>query len=995
MRRHFFIWAKTDRYRNSRRGGGPAWNPLLAHALDTAACVAQLWDRYLPLTAWARLADAFGGGREDTARRVVMFLAALHDLGKGSGCFLHMFGASRWDGPYLRQARIEWERQARAAGLPLGKDLDAQPGARHEHITAVHLPRLLGCICEDCGGTGSPSAGLHTTATLLGGHHGDVPSPDTIGRAAMAADITDWLPIYSELIQDTADLIGVDLTTLPQLVVPERPSALVLFAGLVILADWIASDESHFTYRTLTTSPPQWWHASGMQARAAVTRLRLDAWQPEPTADWTDLFPDTAPRPFQFAGMAALPATGPALVIVESDTGSGKTRLALWCAHHLAVTCGYQGLYMAMPNRAAANQTAREIAGFMDRALGEQNTANLAVVHSTAEATDFVHQLLNAGRTRTQAALDGLEDFISTPSPDDPLQRRAVLSPWYLRRCLGLIAPFAIGTVDQVALAAQPSHHWMLRMFGLAAKTLIIDEAHAYELFQQGLLEAAIAWLADAGASVVVLSATLPTAVRTALIQAWCDGHRAPVAHTDQTGPITVVDQHGAITRTGQTNNASRSSQSDRTAPTELHTFIDFQPDPGSAALAAQLMDEVAKGGVSLVIRNRVTTAVDLYRAATHSAQRHGWSPREIMLLHGQNLPRYRLPGEDLLIKRLGLGKDRTHRNPERPHRLLVIATQVAEQSLDIDFDRIYTDLAPIDVLIQRRGRIHRHQVNDSSRPEVFRKPLMTILTQPGADELPMVEPPNLGEARSQGNPDGHVYPPYLLAATWYTLIRRAREDGTVHVITPADTTSLIEDVYGPKPTVVGALGELLDRTSRRLQSDHGNEEGQSRSRAFRPFTRRGRSIPATDLASGKSHGSGDSNGIAGIRAISRLSEPAIDAILLYKQPDGILSYDPSGQRRADLARYGAHSPARHRQQKDLLLNTASLPARWFTGLNALPLPETWPIVPRAALRNRYVGLLNPSTGTCISGPTGITCDPVTGLTRWTGQQIQPADHNS
>ncbi|WP_089101545.1 CRISPR-associated helicase/endonuclease Cas3 [Streptomyces hyaluromycini] len=982
LRRHFFIWAKTDQRRISRRRGGPAWNPLLAHALDTAACVAQLWDRYLPLTAWARLADAFGGGREDTARRVVMLLAALHDLGKGSGCFLRMFGTSQWDGSYLQQARAMWEQQARAAGLPLGEDLDAQPGARHEHITALHLPRLLGCTCEDCGGSGSPSTGLHTAAALLGGHHGDIPSPDTIGRAAMAADITAWLPIYSELIQDTADLIGVDLATLPRLVTPERPSAMVLFAGLVILADWIASDESHFTYRTLTTSPPQWWHTSGMQARAAVTRLRLDAWQPERAADWSDLFPDTPPRPFQTAAMAALPATGPALVIVESDTGSGKTRLALWCAHHLAVTCGYQGLYMALPTRAAANQAAREIAVFMNRALGEQNTANLAVVHATAEATDFVHQLLDAERTRAQAALDGLEDFISTPRPDDPLQRRAVLSPWYLRRCLGLIAPFAVGTVDQVALAAQPSHHWMLRMFGLAAKTLIIDEAHAYELFQQGLLEAAIAWLADAGASVVVLSATLPTAIRTALIRAWCDGHRVPTTPTDQTGPITVVDQHGTITRTGQTDDTDRSSESERTAGSELHTFIDFLPDPGTAALAARLMNEAGKGGITVVIRNRVATAVDLYRAATHCAQTHGWSPREIVLLHGQNLPRYRLPGEGLLTRRLGPGKDRAHHNPERPDRLLVIATQVAEQSLDIDFDRIYTDLAPIDALMQRRGRVHRHQVNDSSRPEAFRKPRMTILTQPGADELPVVEPPNPGEARPQGNPDGHVYPPYLLAATWYALSQRAREDGTVHLITPADTTSLIEEVYGPKPTVVGTLGEILDRTSRRLQSDHGNEEGQSLSRAFRPFTRRGKSISVTDLASGKSHGSGDSDGVAGLRAISRLSEPPIDAILLYKQPNGILSYDPSGQRRADLARHGADSPARRRQQKDLLLNTASLPTHWFTGINALPLPETWPAVPRAALRSRYVALLNPSTGACISGPTGLTCNPVTGLTR-------------
>lgn len=113
--------------------------------------------------------------------------------------------------------------------------------------------------------------------------------------------------------------------------------------------------------------------------------------------------------------------------------------------------------------------------------------------------------------------------------------------------------------------------------------------------------------------------------------------------------------------------------------------------------------------------------------------------------------------------------------------------------------------------------------------------------------------------------------------------VASARGDGIVHLITPADSTPLIEEVYGPKPTVVGALGELPDRTSRRLQTDYGNEEGQSLSRAFHPFTCRGRAIPVADLASGKSHGSGNSDGTAGIRALSRLSEPPIDAILLRR----------------------------------------------------------------------------------------------------------------
>ncbi len=970
-RNHFLIWAKTDQ---SKRTTGPDWNPLLAHALDTAAVMEVLWE-IVPPGLRDRLSEGFGKGCEAAALKTLTFLAGLHDLGKGSPCFLREF-ANRYSSPRIKQAGITWLQQARDMELPLPEDLRTAPYARHEHVTAAHLPRLLGCTCHSCGGTGPRHPGLHTAAALLGGHHGHIPDQDTIDRAATAADITRWQPTYTQFANDLADLLDVDLTALPDLINPVCPSVLPIFTGMVICADWIASDESLFTYRTPTTPTTQWWAASRTQARNAAQQLHLYPWEAKP-AEFSDLFPGTSPRPFQAAAMAAMPSSGQAFVMVETDTGSGKTRLALWLAHHLAVTCGYQGLYMAMPTRASTTQVGRELREFIKHATGRNETV-LALAHATAAADPLTHQLLDAGRTRAQQRLDNLIDAAASTACPDPTTSgtTAVLTAWYLRRCLGLIAPFATGTVDQAVLAPQGSRHWMLRMFGLSCKVLIIDEAHAYELFQQGLLAALIEWLADAGASVIILSATLPAGTREALTAAWCTGLRTTPTGTDTIGPVTIVDNTGTITRTGSTEEL----------PT-LTTDVTFMPDPGTTALAEHVLNEAADGGITVILRNRVEPARQLHNALHTAAGTRGWNPEEILLLHGHSMSRYRLPTEARLRELLGPNEtDRAQPNPDRPHRLIVVATQVVEQSLDIDFDRIYTDLAPIDLLIQRRGRVHRHAPNNPHRAAWCAEPAMSILIQPDpATGLPLVEPPDYENGRPIGNSDGFVYAPYTLLATWHALTQLTGPDGRITMTTPTNSSPLIEAVYGPPVVTPGPLGEALTRTRTRWEAELADEHAQCAARSFHPYSRRRRRAPTTveALVSGHAHGDGDdaATGITGLRAVSRLGNPSVEALCLYQHPDGTLTYTPDKTRAADLSRRLGDTPARRAQQTDFALNTAALPAHWF-GQNRLPDPETWPTVPYPALRDQHVALLDPTTGTCISGPIGLTHHPIAGFTR-------------
>ncbi|MFE4512953.1 CRISPR-associated helicase Cas3' [Kitasatospora sp. NPDC056783] len=985
------VWGKTDRYKISERRGGPKWNPLLAHMLDTAACAGELWDHYLATPVRDRLAEALGSGDIAIARRNTMFYAAMHDLGKASAGFQLQFFDT--DKGHLRKAARDWLAQARRNGVPLPADSRAARRLRHELITAHCLPRLLGCACEGCGGTGAPHLGLHRVALLLGGHHGHIPGEALLGRAPTAAPPEDWDGIQRFLIEAVASILDVELDRLPDRTTFSRPAAGLLFAGLVVTADWIASDDNRFEYRR-AASIQQWWHDAKKSARTAVHDLRLRGWEPKPEP-WARLFPRTPePRPFQVAAMSAAPQDGPALVVIEAGTGSGKTALALWYAHHLARTNGYHGLYTAMPTRAATDQAATEHIEFLTRAFGRPGEANLAVVHGAGEATDTVHRLLDAGEA--PARRDDLTDL--TPFVEATLCDRhdrdtaadVVLDPWYLRRCLGLVSTFGVGTVDQVTLASQRSAHWFLRLFGLANKTLVIDEAHAYQLFQERLLEAAVSWLADAGASVVVLSATLPAVTREALVAAWCRGHRTAARPTEAKGPVTVVDRQGRITRAAPDE-----------APAELHTRLDLLPDPGAAALAERLLCEASAGGVTTVVRNRVAAAHELYVHALDQAEKHGWRRDEILLLHGGLVPRDRLSREAAIRRLIGPGEDRRAPNPRRPTRLLVIATQVIEQSLDLDSDRLYTDLAPVDLLIQRRGRLHRHAVNDAAgtRPLGMRTPRMTVLWRPDRTGLPLVEPPT---GRTPGSRDGLVYAPYALAATYHQLAQRTadracpdcedarRADPAARIAclsTPRDNEALIEAVYDPGPFPQIPMGTLLSTTWEGWTTELAGHANTAKAYVLQPY----HPVDGTPsdlhlLVSGGANGRGH-DGTPGLTARSRLTEPSVEAVLLYhhprvgEHPSRHYSYDPRGRIRADLTWYSrraADRAARRAQQQELSLNTVSVPNHWF---EHLPRPEYWENPGIGVLRHLRVVILEPD-GTAAEGSAlkWLRYDPDRGL---------------
>ncbi|MEU6680984.1 CRISPR-associated helicase Cas3' [Streptomyces sp. NPDC046925] len=975
------MWGKTDLNGLSRARGGPAWNPLLAHCLDAAAVCGELFDRYLSAPVRARLADDFGGGDVRTARKVLMLLVALHDMpGKAWAGFQIQFSelGDRRD-PRLRAAGLRWLAAARAAGLPVD-DWIPTPAPPHAHVTARYLPALLGCPGSRCTGTGrgtheasAPTLchpGLHTAAAILGGHHGHVPPAGRIKDGDVELSPA-WQRLHADLLQELARLLDIDLQRLTELVHPQRPSAMACMAGLTVLSDWVSSDESRFAYRTHATATDHWWEASKSDAARAVAQLRLTAWKPQP-ATWAHLFPGTPlPRPAQRAVLEAAPGEQ-SLTILELDTGSGKTELALYLAHALAVRCEYHGIYFAQPTRAASEQGARRFRDFLGRALGDEAEANLAVVHGSAFASGVNEELLESNEDGPAAlpARINLTSCSEDACEDAVRGTRVLLDEWFLAARRGLLSCFGIGTVDQIVLAAQRSRHWFLRLFGLANKVVVIDEAHAYEWFQQRLLGDAIGWLADAGASVIVLSATLPDVIRKDLVTAWTKGCQTTPDTPQPAGPVTFVTTTGHVSTLALP--ASRRTPRQRTR-------LLLQTDPGPEDLARTLLRQHSTG-ITGVIRNRVARATDLYRAARTHARELGWEPDEILLLHACFFERDRLRQQQRALRLLGPHPDprlrTTHPNPHRPRRLLLIGTQVLEQSLDYCLDDLYTDLCPFDLLIQRRGRLWRHWCN---RPHLRRStPLMRVLTPASCDDgwpdfSPAASPP---------------YDPYLLAATWHALNQRAPSSGApLHLRTPEDTHPILQSIYasadGPEP-----IHARLRQLSAAWQLKLDGEDEQARKHSLPPYTN-GVPCTAEELASGSAHDDGDDPGQAGyLAARSRLGTPGLHVVGLYQHPDrNQLTWDAQGLEPADLTRCHprTQATAHRRQQRQILLNTVRVPHAW---LSQLPHPSQWTMPEPGALRGKPVLLLDPS-GRPLNPSLRehLIYQPDTGLSRTTREQ--------
>lgn len=729
------IWAKTG------KNGDTRWHPLILHMLDVAASADAILARE-PESTRRRMAACLGMEWED-ARPWLLLMIACHDLGKACPGF-----------------QCKWIDMT---GLQPTRSPNTE--INHAFVSQIALTELLR-------GKGWPDELAELVADAVGCHHGNRASPITLNdlegdRRAIGKD--DWVQIRRGLVEALLEVFKpIKIPTKQTLTGPD----FMLLSGLTSFADWIGSNEDRFPFGTSEDCDDLegWFKKRSIRAEQALDAI---GWEPrtplslEPKS-FEQVF-KFSPRPLQQAvADVVADLKGSAILLVEAPMGEGKTEAAYFAHLELQRRFGHRGLYVALPTKATGNAMFKRTLNFL-RDQGTDRKLDLQLLHGGALLNDTFQNL----------RLSGIHD--------SNMGGEVCAGEWFTNKKRALLSEYGVGTVDQALLPILPVRHNFVRMWGLANRVVVFDEIHAYDAYTGTLLVHLLRWLLALGSSVILLSATLPPSIRAALANAV--GGKLP--EQEKKYPRLSVF-----------------------CPGEEATQKHFEADPARRltlrlqgisadllSIRSALEEHLVNGGMGLALVNTVQRAQDLYRLfpegepLEREGQRIGKrlaDGTEVYLFHA------RFPAERRQ-KRENHALDTFGESGNRSGRKILIATQVAEQSLDLDFDLIATDLAPVDLVLQRAGRLWRHK----RRTRPVSEPILLIAGLAGG------EPPSFEKPLWWGA----VYREDILLCTWILL--RNKQSLTL----PDEIDTLVQAVYEEQVDIPESLRKRLEKS---LEDEEG-----------------------------------------------------------------------------------------------------------------------------------------------------------------------------
>lgn len=845
------FWAKTGDKDSPTRGLS-----LVQHMLDAGSVAARLWDTWLAPGLQKRFSEHLHLSMEDT-RSLVCWLAATHDMGKATPEFSGQLDARRDENLAVYRQRIEQQDFEFPEDLVTPVSGLRCPHSKYSQSILIHL------LTKNI--EGIPREVAETLASISGAHHG-TPAEYLANSADLSNVILErlspkWHAAWQELYTITLKRFGAS-SALHQLAQHGQTipvSVQFCITGFVIMSDWIASNPDFFPMGTFGSADQEQrarigWQVLGLEQRWIAA---LDTNPDTPAPDlYASRFGWSTPilRPMQEVVVeAARSMQSGGMMCIEAPMGQGKTEAGLIAAEFLAQATGRTGVAFATPTQATSNALFDRVTEWV-----EYQTNNVAQEHGgpIEPHTMFLghsknrfnksYEALSKADIFDESSTPGRENNRKTLRPGTSLARHS----WLSGTKKGLLSSFVVCTIDQVLMTALQARHVMLRHLGLASKVIIIDEVHAYDAYMNQYLSSALYWLGQMNAPVILMSATLPSATRDDLMKSYAKGlkigaepnkvatpappsqndlmakmkarlagiHAAPKPEASEE-PILDLDYPVVHTLTAEDNGTPKKWKVEQ--PVE-QTKIELKLIADSPESVLNVLEPLANDhGCAAVICNTVGRAQEM-----HAFLSEQFGEEHVVLTHSRFTATHRAEQEELLVSKLGKKAHYSEADGEdssRPHRLIVVGTQVIEQSLDLDFDVMITDFAPVDLVLQRMGRLHRHDSRSSSeRTPAYRMPVCYVR---GVETFG-----SHNEAPDFPRGSKAVYEPMILLSSYVQLLPHFNGEP---IQIPAGISPLVQKTYQENTSteIPSAWAEVYE--SAKKECDKGKELAKVRAKGY------------------------------------------------------------------------------------------------------------------------------------------------------------------
>ncbi|MDO5577149.1 MAG: CRISPR-associated helicase Cas3', partial [Fibrobacter sp.] len=664
-------WGKADKDNN--------YHLLVYHCLDDAA-VGDVWLKK-NRKKLKKLSKDFGLSVE-AFREWLLFFFSIHDIGKFSITFQNLKKA------LLKQLQ----------GIENNSSYEVRHDQLGWELFDTFLSDLL-CKSHFDGSGAKYKEIINIFAFFTFGHHGiptDMGSSTGVKRfskndeqavSRFFCDMKDFF-LSEESIGELRKIVQSSRDERKAKIARLKQNSWYL-AGLITICDWIGSGDG-FEFCMEEKDLKSYYESRLECAKGAIDRAEVICSKVSSECGFKYLFPafESTKTPLQNLcdTIEIENDKGPQLWILEDVTGAGKTEAAMTLVSRIIANGGGNGCFIALPTMATSNAMYERMASVYRLLFDKTEKPSLVLSHGSRHLSETF-------RKSYKDTFVNLPDDTMLPE-DEEQEGIAHCAQWLADSSKkSMLADCGVGTVDQILLGGLPLRYQNLRIFGMHKKVIVIDEVHAYDAYMIKLLEKILCYHASTGGSVILLSATLPQSVRKKLVDSFTDGlgvekYRLAKAEFPL---VTAVNKCSVLEKTIDTRE-------------DLKRSVKVVFHDNHESIENLIVESALSGKCVCWIRNTIGDAIESYSKLRDSGK---IDPEKLEIFHSRMALRDRL-----LVEKKVLGQFGKKSNASDRQGRILIATQVVEQSLDLDFDILISDLAPVDLLIQRAGRLHRHYRN-------------------------------------------------------------------------------------------------------------------------------------------------------------------------------------------------------------------------------------------------------------------------------------------